>query len=228
MDEYFAFDRSTRLMVLAPHPDDETLAAGGLLQRASQAGAQILVLYATNGENNPWPQRVLERRWRVGAAERARWGDRRRDEALAALDCLGVSSGSAQFWDLPDQGLTGKLVRQPTSLTNELAARIAAFAPTHFLAPSLQDCHPDHSALAVLALLARHQAANAGLGLLRQQLDYECATTGPAAIFVKWEPRRLFLDPAGWRLLHTGVSCSSESSSQRCLTVNTLAPFSLK
>ena len=43
-----------RLLVVAPHPDDETIAAGGLIQSALHAGAAVRVLFATDGDNNPW------------------------------------------------------------------------------------------------------------------------------------------------------------------------------
>jgi LmbE family N-acetylglucosaminyl deacetylase len=50
-----------RLLVVAPHPDDETLGAGGLLQRAAARGAAVRLCYATSGENNPWAQAAFER-----------------------------------------------------------------------------------------------------------------------------------------------------------------------
>ena len=50
-------------MLFAAHPDDESLACSVVLQRAARAGAEIRVVYVTDGENNPWPQRVLERKF---------------------------------------------------------------------------------------------------------------------------------------------------------------------
>src|SRR5262245_9081213 len=86
-----------RVLVLAPHPDDETLATGGLLQRAIGVGGAVRVVFVTDGENNPWPQRALERRWSIGTGGRARWGARRRAETLAALGRLRVPPSSAVF-----------------------------------------------------------------------------------------------------------------------------------
>src|SRR5262249_9852030 len=43
-----------RLLVFAPHPDDDVLACGGLLQRAAAALAAVGVVFVTDGENNPW------------------------------------------------------------------------------------------------------------------------------------------------------------------------------
>ncbi|PYI83224.1 MAG: hypothetical protein DMF09_12355, partial [Verrucomicrobia bacterium] len=65
-----AFSSSSRLILFAPHPDDESLACSILLQRAVRAGAAIRVVYATDGDDNPWPQRVLERKWRLDATDR--------------------------------------------------------------------------------------------------------------------------------------------------------------
>src|SRR5712692_789971 len=100
-----------RVMVLAPHPDDETLATGGLLQQAVSAGAAVRVLFVTDGDNNPWPQRAVERRWQIGSTARARWGERRRGEALAALACLGVAADSASFLGHPDHSALAVFVR---------------------------------------------------------------------------------------------------------------------
>src|SRR3984893_3165663 len=61
------FVSASRLMLVAPHPDDEALACSIILQRAVRAGAAVRVIYATDGDDNPWPQRVLERKWRLNA-----------------------------------------------------------------------------------------------------------------------------------------------------------------
>jgi LmbE family N-acetylglucosaminyl deacetylase len=143
-----------RLLVFAPHPDDETLAAGELIQTAHAAGASVRVVFATDGDNNPWPQRWLERRWRIGDAERARWGARRRHEAAEALSRLGLDvEGSAHFLGWPDQGLTDSLMRDDRAV-DRLVEEIRGFAPTHTVLPTLADRHPDHSALRVMLELA--------------------------------------------------------------------------
>ena len=46
-----------KIAVLAPHPDDESLGTGGLIQQALAAGAEVRVIFVTDGDNNPWPQR---------------------------------------------------------------------------------------------------------------------------------------------------------------------------
>src|SRR5262245_52083561 len=51
----------TRLLVVAPHPDDEVLAAGGLMQHVLAAGGQVRVVYLTNGDGYRDGVRLEER-----------------------------------------------------------------------------------------------------------------------------------------------------------------------
>jgi LmbE family N-acetylglucosaminyl deacetylase len=160
MTQGFEFRADDRLLVLAPHPDDEVLATGGLIQVARAARVPVRVLVATDGDNNPWPQRWLERRWRIGDDARRRWGARRRDEARKALARLGVADDAMHFLGWPDQGLTRRLLDDARA-SDVLAEEIAGFAPTVVALPALGDRHPDHSALRVLmeVALSRHGGA---------------------------------------------------------------------
>ncbi|GBG15398.1 glycosyl transferase family 2 [Novimethylophilus kurashikiensis] len=150
--------RDDRILILAVHPDDETLGAAGLMQHAKNIGADIKVIFITNGDNNPWPQRLLEKRWRIESDDRRRWGRRRKQEALTALENLGLSPAHAQFWNLPDQGMTELLMTASEPMIERLAEMLALWRPTLLVAPSLQDTHPDHNAVAVLADLALKRA----------------------------------------------------------------------
>jgi LmbE family N-acetylglucosaminyl deacetylase len=150
--------RTDRLLVVAPHPDDESLAAAGLLQQARRAGAALRVVYVTDGENNPWAQLVHEGRWPVSAEDRRRWGARRRREALHAIGQLGIEPDTVEFLGFPDQGLTDELARGDERLLRALAAELRATRPTVVAIPALADRHPDHSAIAVLGRVALRRA----------------------------------------------------------------------
>lgn len=139
-----------RILLLAPHPDDETLAAGGLLHFAVDRGWAIKVVFITDGDNNPWPQRVLERRLFLGRTARPRLAARRRREALAALQILGVNAEHVEFWSYPDQGLSRYLMSDDGSLRQRLGDTVQAFRPTYLVAPSRHDLHPDHNAIGFL------------------------------------------------------------------------------
>lgn len=144
----------TRLLVVAPHPDDETIATGILIQQVLAAGGVVRVLLLTPGDNNPWPQRWVERRWRIGAAERKRWGDRRQGEMLHALALLGLGVDDLQCLAWPDMGLTDCLMSPAFAAVDTLRAAIDEFAPTLVTMPSLDDRHPDHGAANVMIRLA--------------------------------------------------------------------------
>lgn len=155
------------LLVFAPHPDDECLAAAGLMQRALRAGAAVHVCVVTDGENAPWIQRAYEKRWRIGPRERERFGRIRREEALRGLAEVGVPAQAVRFLHWPDQGVTPLLLAAREEPVERLAALLTELRPALMIAPSCADLHPDHSALAVL-------------------LDLACATLAPGA-----RPRRL-------------------------------------
>ncbi len=139
-----------RLMVLAPHPDDESLAAGGLIQRARACGVPVCVVFVTDGENNPWPQRVRERRLWIGRRQREAWGARRRGEADEALRRLGVDAGNVVRLGWPDGGVTWRLLADTTAMLERMRDLVADWQPTLLVLPDLVDRHPDHSALHVL------------------------------------------------------------------------------
>ncbi len=153
MIEGLDLDSNTRVLVVVPHPDDETLAAGGLIQTALAVGAALRVVIVTDGDNNPWPQRWIEKRWRIDAAARRRWGARRRNEADAASVRLGIAADDIRHYGWPDQGLTDLLMRD-AYCEDQLVAEMVDFAPNLVVVPSLADRHPDHSALRVMAELA--------------------------------------------------------------------------
>ena len=145
---------SDRVLVLAPHPDDESIACGGLLLAARDAGAGRRVVTLTDGDNNPWPQRWIEKRWRIDASARARWGARRRAESQNALDVLGVAAEERQFLGYPDSLLTSLVMRDASRIITALREQIAHFRPNFIAFPALSDRHPDHSATHIAVRLA--------------------------------------------------------------------------
>lgn len=147
-----------RVLILSPHPDDESLSTGGLIQVALEAGATVRVIYASNGDNNPWPQRVKERRFRIDSVDRFRWGNLRQKEAINALKHLGLTSEEdAEFLGFPDQGFNGALLNLDFQPLTALKSELENFKPTLLVTPSLHDQHPDHNSLAVFISRALEQ-----------------------------------------------------------------------
>jgi LmbE family N-acetylglucosaminyl deacetylase len=147
-------DGSTRLLVVAPHPDDESLAAGMLIQRTLAAGGRADVLLLTDGDDNPWPQRWMERRLVIDEAGRARWGARRRGEVASALARLGVGPDHLHALGWHDMRVTEELRRRHTAAVGAIRRVMERTRPSLVVIPDLGDTHPDHGSAHVLARLA--------------------------------------------------------------------------
>ena len=101
---------ATRLLVIAPHPDDEVLGAGGLMQRVHATGGAVRVVYLTDGDGYPEGVRQEDHVEAPTAKDYLGYGKQRRHEAHAALVRLGLADAFQTFLGFPDGGLC-KLTR---------------------------------------------------------------------------------------------------------------------
>jgi LmbE family N-acetylglucosaminyl deacetylase len=97
--------KSTRLLVLAPHPDDESLGAAGLIQRVLGLGGKVNVVFMTNGDGYPEGVEKEDRITHPTAEDYREYGVERTQEALKALSTLGVKKRDVFFLGFPDGGL---------------------------------------------------------------------------------------------------------------------------
>jgi LmbE family N-acetylglucosaminyl deacetylase len=118
----------TPTVVVVPHPDDETLAAGGLIAALREMGVDVTVVAVTDGENA-----YIENR---GLAEI------RKKEQTCALARLGVPEQKIVRLGLVDSSVAA----QESELVDALRTLIPA--ETQVLAPWAGDFHPDHEACA--------------------------------------------------------------------------------
>lgn len=137
-----------RVLVLAPHPDDEVLGCGGAITDLAARGAAIDVLLVTDGAA-----------FAAGEAGRREIAARRVGESRAALGILG--GGTVHEGGFPDRGLGGR----PAELENLIAAWLEKASPDLVFAPSPLETHPDHRAVAgaLFALAGRPDACTAAL-----------------------------------------------------------------
>lgn len=141
---------SGRVVIVAPHPDDETLGLGGLIHDWKRTGIDIRVLIISDGSAS-----------HVHFHPPSDLAEIRKSEALSAAAVLGIQ-GCVTFLGFPDGGLT--------SLHSELVAAIRSNLDTEdrcevehgdseerngthciVLAPRINDGHPDHDACAQAA-----------------------------------------------------------------------------
>lgn len=129
-----------RVLVVAPHQDDEVIGPGGTLIRHVQAGSDVAVVFASDGAAG------------TSGAEREARVARRRSEAEDAAKRMGTTI--VGFLDHPD----GSLCLRETQLADDLARVIADVAPDQLFVPFPTDHHRDHQATAAAASRAVRQA----------------------------------------------------------------------
>lgn len=96
--------KDDRILILAPHPDDEAIACAGVIQEALKIGARIKIVYLTNGDHNQLAFIVYEKRLVFRKGEFIHMGEVRRQEAQKAMTGLGLKQEDLIFLGYPDFG----------------------------------------------------------------------------------------------------------------------------
>jgi LmbE family N-acetylglucosaminyl deacetylase len=166
--------RNSRLMVFSPHPDDETLGAGGLIQRVLSLGGRAKVVFMTSGDGYPEGVEVEDHISHPSAKDYRKYGEEREKEARNALATLGMKRRDVVFLGFPDGGLCyllwkfrsdPKAFTSPFTLQNhppasemivphtdynghdlrtEIENLLARFHPDLVAVTPPEDEHPDH------------------------------------------------------------------------------------
>src|SRR5437667_6415485 len=102
---------ATRMLVVAPHPDDEVLAAGGLLQHLRAARGALRVVYLTDGEGYREGVQAEDHVIAPTVSDYRAYGHQREHEARAALRLLGFGAGSITFLGFPNGGLSRMMTK---------------------------------------------------------------------------------------------------------------------
>lgn len=135
------------LLILAPHPDDESLGCGGLIAAACDAGHPPFVLVATDGAGSHPNSR---------AYPPARLRATRQREACAAVGILGLPANRIGFLGLPDtqSPASGPAFDAAVTAVASLAIRIQAGA---ILATWMHDPDCDHESAHLIAAAAARE-----------------------------------------------------------------------
>jgi N-acetylglucosamine malate deacetylase 1 len=130
----------TRPVIVAPHPDDELIGAGGAIVDHVRRGHRTVVVHLTSGERAAG---LLD----LPPGER---GTHREAEAIEAAGAVGLDPSEVVFLRLPDGRLDPSNDEQVAALTAALTAR----RPDLVYAPWPIDAHRDHTAAAGLVAAA--------------------------------------------------------------------------
>lgn len=152
--------RFEKAVVIAPHPDDEVIGCGGLIQSCVRGGTEVVVAFLT----------VEAQRSIVKPSQRDGL-DRRTAESIDAQRVLGYHR--REHLDSPELGLAaeGPAAR---ALCERIRRRLEAHDPDLVVVPNHFESHPDHAAASTATLEAIAEARRAGgLRRLSRILVYE-------------------------------------------------------
>jgi LmbE family N-acetylglucosaminyl deacetylase len=126
-----------RVIVFAPHPDDETFGCGGTIAKKISEGYEVFVVVLTDGryafsrvlnvESNPSPEEVK---------------CIRREEVTQAMNALGLPTDNLSFLEFED----GKLKAHEKEVKEKIFEMLEKFPPFEVYYPMERDGHPDHQA----------------------------------------------------------------------------------
>ncbi len=180
----FIVGENETLLILAPHPDDETLSAAGLAQQVFDRGGKVRSVVVTAGDAYIDAIEEATGKHHLTRADFYKYGEKRLEESKRAasllgkgslhLDLLGFSDGSV--YDMlvtnwrhnhPDKSeYTGfnhvyykqaekkGMAQDGEDLRNELVAILKATKPTLIVFPDVMEDDSDHSAVGMFTLLA--------------------------------------------------------------------------
>ena len=115
-------------LIVAPHPDDESLGMGGTIIKARKARYPVKIVFVTSGELFADP--II-----------------RKEEAQRAVCTLGLSNKDMVFWEIPD----GKVLEHKEIFVQKFVEAINSFQPSTIFLPSFIEHHADHRATARFA-----------------------------------------------------------------------------
>jgi LmbE family N-acetylglucosaminyl deacetylase len=137
-----AFALRRRILVVAPHPDDESLGCGGLISLAARNGSAFYIIFVTDGaashsNSRAWP--------------RDRLVAQREQEACRALACLGIEDAPRLFLRLADANMPAPEATAWRRAVADVRGVLQRFAPDLLILPWRRDPHCDHRASWLIA-----------------------------------------------------------------------------
>jgi LmbE family N-acetylglucosaminyl deacetylase len=120
-------------LVIAPHPDDETLGCGGMIATRAAEGRRVVVVVVTDG-------RALFRRFGVTDPSELDVSAMRKAETLRAVEILGANPRDVRFLDFENE----RLAEQRAEAGRRLEAILSELSPSEVYVTSPFEGHREH------------------------------------------------------------------------------------
>lgn len=186
--------RGEKILIVAPHNDDEILGVGGMTQRYIESGKSVKVAIMTNGDGQIRRPPFLP----FFKANFVKLGYRRQNETLEAMDYLGLGKDDVEFLGYPDRGLSQmwtnhwdqnelyyskytKTDHSPydnsytnetpycgSAVVNDVKQLLLEYEPEIVYLPHPNDSHSDHWATNGFVLYGLEQLKNEGYEKFRE------------------------------------------------------------
>jgi LmbE family N-acetylglucosaminyl deacetylase len=114
-------------LIIAPHPDDESLGCGGSIIKHIKAKSRVKVVFLTNGDKGDFQGKFGKE-----------YSEIRKSSAQKAMGILGVED--FEFWGFGDRELSAAMGKAEEKLHHS----VRTFSPSVLYAPSPFEAHPDH------------------------------------------------------------------------------------
>lgn len=179
------------VLVVAPHPDDETLGCGGAVAQLRSLGRSVQVLVVSDGTRSH-PNSLSYPPPRLRAVREA--------ETIAAMKRLGVDSEQITFLGLPDGAVPTKDAAQFAQAVALCQAYLAQVMPETIFLPYRFDPHPDHQATWQIV-----QRSLIHLSQLPRQIEYP---------IWDWDPEQRNSLPRSYHAWRIDISAVSDLKQQ--------------
>jgi LmbE family N-acetylglucosaminyl deacetylase len=171
------------VVVLAAHPDDETLGCGGLIARRTAEGRRVVVVVITDG-------RALLGRFGIDRdPSPAEVAQMRKEETRRAVDILTAGRAEILYLEVENE----RLVEEQADVTRRVTALVGDLKPAELYAPSAFEGHAEHVAANEIA-----RAACASTGACGALFEYIVSLRRDVSIDTV-PRRRIGLDVSAYR-----------------------------
>ncbi|MFH0795577.1 MAG: PIG-L family deacetylase [Candidatus Omnitrophota bacterium] len=224
-----ALGSEDRILILAPHPDDEVLGCGGVIQEAVKRKIPVRIVFFTYGDNAQWSFFLYRKHPVILPRAARKMGLVRHDEAMAVDKMLGIPPEEITFLGYPDfrtihiwyshwkdqppaKSMLTRVKAVPYAnafrpgapykgeeILRDLKEIILEFKPTRVFLPHPADHSPDHKALYLFTRLGLWDIENQIKPILYPYLVHYKRWPNPKG----YQPERKLVPPAN---LNQGIA----------------------